>query len=65
MQDSQTLTNKTLTSTTINSGSLSALALTGSVTATGGLFAGGSIVFEGATANDFETTFAITDLLQR
>ena len=31
------------------------------MTATG-VFAGGSpLVFEGATANDFETTFAITD----
>ena len=59
---SQTLTNKTLTSPTINSGSLSAPTLTGSVTATGAVFAGGSpLVFEGATANDFETTFAITD----
>ena len=59
---SQTLTNKTLTSPTINSGSLSAPTLTGIVTATGAVFAGGSpLVFEGATANDFETTFAITD----
>ena len=59
---SQTLTNKTLTSPTINSGSLSAPTLTGVVTATGAVFAGGSpLVFEGATANDFETTFAITD----
>ena len=58
----QTLTNKTLTSPTINSGSLSAPTLTGSVTATGAVFAGGSpLVFEGATDNGFETTFAITD----
>ena len=58
----QTLTNKTLTSPTINSGSLSAPTLTGVVTATGAVFAGGSpLVFEGATDNGFETTFAITD----
>ena len=59
---SQTLTNKTLTSPTINSASISAPTLTGAVTATGAVFAGGSpLVFEGATDNGFETTFAITD----
>ena len=48
----QTLTNKSLTAPT----------LTGAVTATGAVFAGASpLVFEGATANAFETTFAITD----
>ena len=48
----QTLTNKSLTAPTI----------TGVVTATGAVFAGASpLVFEGATANAFETTFAITD----
>ena len=63
----QTLTNKTLTSPTINTPtiatpSISAPTLTGIVTATGAVFAGGSpLVFEGATANAFETTFAITD----
>ncbi len=41
----QTLTNKTLTSPVI----------------TGAVFNDGSVVFEGATANDFETTLAITD----
>jgi hypothetical protein len=40
-----TLTNKTLTSPVI----------------TGAVFNDGSIVFEGATADDFETTFSITD----
>ena len=36
--------------------------MTGAVTATGAVFAGGSpLVFEGATDNGFETTFAITD----
>jgi len=48
----QTLTNKSLTAPTI----------TGIVTATGAVFAGASpLVFEGATSNAFETTFAITD----
>jgi hypothetical protein len=41
----ETLTNKTLTSPVI----------------TGAVFNDGSIVFEGATANDFETTLTITD----
>ena len=64
---SQTLTNKTLTSPTINTPtiatpSISAPTLTGVVTATGAVFAGASpLVFEGATSNAFETTFAITD----
>jgi hypothetical protein len=40
-----TFTNKTLTSPII----------------TGAIFNDGSVVFEGATANDFETTLAITD----
>ena len=48
----QTLTNKSLTAPTI----------TGVVTATSAVFAGASpLVFEGATANAFETTFTITD----
>jgi len=52
-----TLTNKTLTAPTIN-----ASTLTGIVTTTGAVFAGASpLVFEGATANSFETTFTITD----
>ena len=52
-----TLTNKTLTAPTIN-----ASTLTGIVTATGAVFAGASpLVFEGATSNAYETTFAITD----
>jgi len=49
---SQTLTNKSLTAPT----------LTGTVTATSAVFAGASpLVFEGATADAHETTFAITD----
>ena len=45
-----TLTNKTLTSPVITT-----------PTITGAIFNDGSVVFEGATANDFETTLAITD----
>ena len=49
---SQTLTNKSLTSPTI----------TGTITAGSAVFAGGSpLVFEGATANSYETTLAVTD----
>ena len=52
-----TLTNKTLTAPTVN-----AATVTGVVTATSAVFAGASpLVFEGATSNAYETTFAITD----
>jgi hypothetical protein len=47
---SQTLTNKTLTAPTISSPTVSSLILSDA-----------SIVFEGATANDFETTLTVTD----
>lgn len=47
---SETLTNKTLTSPTINS-----------PTITGFTLGDASIVFEGATANAFETTLTVTD----
>ena len=54
---SQTLTNKTLTSPTIN-----AALLTGSINLTGAVLSGASpLVFEGATANAYETTLAVTD----
>lgn len=46
----ETLTNKTLTSPTITSPTASGLSLSDS-----------SVVFEGATANDFETTLTVTD----
>jgi hypothetical protein len=46
----QTLTNKTLTSPTINTPTVSALTLSDA-----------SIIFEGATANAFETTLTVTD----
>jgi hypothetical protein len=45
-----TLTNKTLTSPVMTT-----------PTITGAIFNDGSVVFEGTTANDFETTLAITD----
>jgi hypothetical protein len=48
--NTQTLTNKTLTSPTITSPAI-----------TGAVFNDGSVVFEGTTANDHETTLVITD----
>ena len=49
---SQTLTNKSITSPTI----------TGTITAGSAVFAGASpLIFEGATANSYETTLAVTD----
>ena len=58
---SQTLTNKTLTSPTINAGTLSG-AFTGTADLTGTVLAGASpLVFEGSTADAYETTLAITD----
>ena len=50
---SQTLTNKILTSPTINTGTISLGA-----NLTMGAY---SLVFEGSTANDFETTLTVTD----
>ena len=51
----QTLTNKTLTSPTLNSPTItSAIATNLSLTDS-------SIIFEGATANDFETTLTVVD----
>ena len=51
----QTLTNKTLTSPTINSPTITSL------TATALNLTDSSIVFEGATADAFETTLTVTD----
>ena len=51
----QTLTNKTLTSPTINSPTIT------SATATTLTLSDSSIVFEGATADDHETTLTVTD----
>ena len=56
-----TLTNKTLTSPTINAGTLSG-AFTGTADLTGLVFAGASpLVFEGATDDAYETTLALVD----
>jgi len=51
----QTLTNKTLTSPTINSPTITTL------TATALNLTDASIIFEGATADDFETTLTVVD----
>jgi hypothetical protein len=50
LDGTQTLTNKTLTNPTITGLSISGVVVSDS-----------SIVFEGATANDFETTLTVTD----
>ena len=52
---SETLTNKTLTSPSINSGTLATPSITGNTETTG------SIIFEGATADSFETTLTVVD----
>ena len=58
---SQTLTNKTLTSPTINGGTFSG-SFTGTMDITGIVLSGASpLVFEGATADAYETTLAFTD----
>ena len=51
----QTLTNKTLTSPTINSPTITTL------TATALALTDASITFEGATANEYETTLTVVD----
>ena len=56
-----TLTNKTLTSPTINAGALTG-AFTGTADLTALVLQGASpLVFEGATADAYETTLAVTD----
>ena len=58
---SETLTNKTLTSPTINGGTFSG-SFTGTQDLTGLVISGASpLVFEGATADAYETTLAFTD----
>ena len=58
---SETLTNKTLTSPTINGGTFSG-SFTGTQDLTGLVMSGASpLVFEGATADAHETTLAFTD----
>ncbi len=57
----QTLTGKTFTSPTINGGTFSG-AFTGTIDITGTVLSDASpLVFEGATADAYETTLAITD----
>ena len=57
----ETLTNKTLTSPTINGGTFSG-SFTGTQDLTGLVMSGASpLVFEGATADAYETTLAFTD----
>ena len=59
--DTQTLTNKTLTSPTINAGTMSG-AFTGTMTMNGVVLAGASpLVFEGASDDAHETTLALVD----
>ena len=59
--DTQTLTNKTLTSPTINGGTFSGT-FTGTMDITGSVLSGASpLVFEGATADAYETTLALVD----
>ena len=58
---SETLTNKTLTSPTITGGTFSGT-FTGTQDLTGVVLSGASpLVFEGATADSYETTLAFTD----
>ena len=56
-----TLTNKTFTSPTINGGTMSG-SFTGTMDVTGTVLSGASpLVFEGATDDNYETTWAVTD----
>ena len=57
----RTITLPDVTGTVITSGNLTAITTLTSPTITGAIFNDGSVVFEGATANDFETTLVITD----
>jgi hypothetical protein len=57
----ETWSNKTLTSPTIDGGTFSGT-FTGTMDITGTVLSGASpLVFEGATADDYETTLAVTD----
>jgi hypothetical protein len=57
----RTITLPDVTGTVVTTGNLTAITTLTSPTITGAVFNDGSIVFEGATANDFETTLAVTD----
>ena len=57
----RTVTLPDVTGTVVTTGNLSAITTLTSPTITGAVFNDGSVVFEGTTANDFETTLAVTD----
>jgi len=57
----RTVTLPDVTGTVVTTGNLSAITTLTSPTITGAVFNDGSILFEGATADAFETTLAITD----
>ena len=57
----RTVTLPDVTGTVVTTGNLSAITTLTSPTITGAIFNDGSVVFEGTTANDFETTLAVTD----
>jgi len=57
----RTITLPDVTGTVITSGNLTAITTLTSPTITGAVFNDGSVVFEGATADAYETTLAITD----
>lgn len=57
----RTITLPDVTGTVVTTGNLSAITTLTSPTITGAVFNDGSVVFEGTTADAFETTLAITD----
>lgn len=57
----RTITLPDVTGTVVTTGNLTAITTLTSPTITGAVFNDGSIVFEGATADAFETTLAVTD----
>jgi hypothetical protein len=57
----RTVTLPDVTGTVVTTGNLTAITTLTSPTITGAVFNDGSVVFEGATADAFETTLAVTD----
>jgi len=57
----RTITLPDVTGTVVTTGNLTAITTLTSPTITGAIFNDGSVVFEGATADAFETTLAVTD----
>lgn len=57
----RTVTLPDVTGTVVTTGNLTAITTLTSPTITGAVFNDGSVVFEGATADAYETTLAITD----